>query len=115
MTFNIIITHIFRGRWRGVKLTPQKKLPSKSPDLLGLKDFEKMTSFCKSFCPFFSNSLQIHFNPSQNVSPVLFLSGLVIVTNEGSIVCKCKGIFALISLISFIFEIIQVLLAIKNH
>ena len=103
------------GRGRGVKLTPQKKLPSKSPDLLGLKDFEKMTSFCKSFCPFFSNSLQIHFNPSQNVSPVLFLSGLVIVTNEGSIVCKRKGIFALISLISFIFEIIQVLLAIKNH
>ena len=74
-----------------------------------------MTGLYKSFCPFFSNSLQIHFNPSQNVSSILFLNGLVMVANEGSIVCKCKGVFALILLISFIFEIIQVLLAIKNH
>ena len=40
-------------------------------------------------CPFFSKSLHIHFNPSQNVSPFLLLNGLVMVTNEGSIACKC--------------------------
>ena len=27
-----------------------------------------MTGIYKSFCPFFSTSLHIHFNPSQNVS-----------------------------------------------
>ena len=78
-----------------------------------------MTGFYKSFCPFFLNSLQIHFNPSQNVSPILFFNGLVMVTNEGLIACKCfkKGsvrVFALILLISFIFEIFQALLAIKK-
>ena len=40
-------------------------------------------------CPFFSKSLHIHFNPSQNVSPFLLLNGLVMVTNEASIACKC--------------------------
>ena len=48
-----------------------------------------MTGFYKSFCPFFAKSLHIHFNPSQNVSPVLLLNGLMIVTNEGSIAYKC--------------------------
>ena len=48
-----------------------------------------MTGFCKSVCPFFSKSLRIHFNPSQTVSPILLLNGLVIVINEGSIACKC--------------------------
>ena len=48
-----------------------------------------MTGICKSFCPFFSKSLHIHFNPSQNVSLILLLNGLVMVTNKGSIACKC--------------------------
>ena len=47
-----------------------------------------MTGFYKSFCTFFAKSLHIHFNPSQNVSPVLLLNGLVIVTNKGSIAYK---------------------------
>ena len=54
-----------------------------------LEDFEKMTGFYKYFCPFFSESLHIHFNPSQNVSPILFLNGLMVVTNKGLTVCKC--------------------------
>ena len=54
-----------------------------------LENFEKMTYFCKSFCLFFWKSWHIHFNPSQNVSPILLLNGLVMVTNEGSIACKC--------------------------
>ena len=47
-----------------------------------------MTGFYKSFCPFFSKSLHIHFNPSQDVSSVSLLNGLVMVIDEGSIVCK---------------------------
>ena len=54
-----------------------------------VEDFEKMTGFYKSFCPFFSKSLHIRFNPSQNVSPILLLNGLVMVTNKGWIACKC--------------------------
>ena len=54
-----------------------------------LEDFEKMTGFYKSFCLFFSKSLHIHSNHSQNVSPIVLLNGLVMVTNEGSIACKC--------------------------
>ena len=34
-----------------------------------LEEFEKMTGSRKSYCPFISKSLHIHFNPSQNVSP----------------------------------------------
>ena len=30
----------------------------------------------------------MHFNPSQNASPVLLFNGLVMVKNEGSISCK---------------------------
>ena len=41
-----------------------------------------MKGVCKSFSPFFSKSLHIHFNPSQNVSPILLLKGLLMVTNE---------------------------------
>ena len=55
-----------------------------------------MAGFYKYVCPFFSESVHIHFNPSQSVSPILLLNGLVIVTNEGLIACKyfkkkCKG------------------------
>ena len=50
-----------------------------------LEEFEKMTGFRKSYCPFISKSLHIHFNPSQNVSLFLLLNGLVMVKNdEGS-------------------------------
>ena len=48
-----------------------------------------MTGFYKSFCPFISKGLPIHFNPSQNVYLMLLLNGLVMVTNEVSITCKC--------------------------
>ena len=54
-----------------------------------LEDFEKMTNFYKSLCSFFSKNLYIHFNPSQNLSPILLLNGLVMITNEGSIAYKC--------------------------
>ena len=30
-----------------------------------------------------------NFNPSQNVSPLLLLNGLIMATNEGFITCKC--------------------------
>ena len=42
-----------------------------------------MRSFYKSFCPFFLESLHIYFNPLQNISAILLLSGLVMVSNEG--------------------------------
>ena len=48
-----------------------------------------MTSFYKYFCPFFSKSLHINFNTSQNVSPILLLNGLMMFTNEESLACKC--------------------------
>ena len=86
-----------------------------------LEDFKKMTGFCKSFCTFFAKSLYIYFNSSQNVSPILLLNGLVIVTNEGSTACKChkkgnvRGVVALILRISFIFEIFQISPAMKKH
>ena len=47
-----------------------------------------MTGFYKSFVHFSRKYLHIHFNPSQNVSHILLLNGLVMVTNEGSIACK---------------------------
>ena len=69
--------------------------------------------------PFFSKNLHIYFNPPQNVPPILLLNGLVMVTNEGSIACKCfkksKELFALILRISVIFKIFQISLAIKDH
>ena len=68
---------------------PRYEFPSASSIIKCLNDFEKMAGFHKSFCPFFSKSLHIHFNPSQNVSPILVLNGVVMVTNEGSIACKC--------------------------
>ena len=46
-----------------------------------------MTGFYKSFCPFLSKSLHIH--SSQNVFSILLFNGLVMVTIEGSIACKC--------------------------
>ena len=65
------------------------EFPSAGSIIKCLEDFEKIPSFYKSFSPFFSKSLHIHFKPSQNVSPILLLNGLVMVTNEGSIACKC--------------------------
>ena len=48
-----------------------------------------MTGFNKSFCPFFSKNVPIHFNAAQNISPTSLLNGLMMVTNEGSIACNC--------------------------
>ena len=48
-----------------------------------------MIGFYKSFRPFFSTSLHIHFNASQNISFILLRTGLVMFTNEGSITWKC--------------------------
>ena len=62
---------------------------------------------------FFSKSLQIHFNLSQNGSPIVLLNGIVMLANGGSIAWKdfrkreYNGIFALILRILFIFEIFQ--------
>ena len=75
-----------------------------------------MTGFYRSVSPFFLKSLPIHFNPSQNVSPILLLNGLMMVTNEGSIANVSKNeIFAIILRISSVFGIFQISLAIKNH
>ena len=41
-----------------------------------------MTGFYKSFSAFFPKVLNIHFNPSQNIFPILLLNGLVMVANE---------------------------------
>ena len=71
------------------RIESRHEFPSASSVIKCLEDFEKMTGFYKYFYPFFSKSLHIHFNPSQNVSPILLLNGLVMVTNEGSIACKC--------------------------
>ena len=74
-----------------------------------------MTGLKKSFCPSISKGLHMHFNPSQNVSTILLRNSLMIVTNEGPIVLqmfrirKHKGIFALISHVSYIPEITQTL------
>ena len=54
-----------------------------------LEDFEKMINSLRSFSPFILKSLHTHFNPSQNVFPLLLLNGLVMVKNEGLIACKC--------------------------
>ena len=47
-----------------------------------------MTGFYKSFCQFFWENIHIYYNPSQNVSSILLLSVLVMLTNEGSFACK---------------------------
>ena len=44
-----------------------------------------MTSLENSSGLFISQSLRIHFNPSQNISIISLLDNLVMVTNEGSI------------------------------
>ena len=46
-----------------------------------------MKSCEKSFLPFILKSLYVHFNPLLNVSPILLLNGLVIVTKKESIAC----------------------------
>ena len=51
------------------------EFPSASSIIKYVEDFEKMTDFYKSFCPFSSKGLHIHFSPSQNVSPILLLNG----------------------------------------
>ena len=48
-----------------------------------------MIGFYKSFCPFSSKNLHTHSNPSQNIPPILILDGLVMVTNEWPVACKC--------------------------
>ena len=48
-----------------------------------------MTSLEKSSCLFISESLRIHLNPSQNISLILLFDNLAMVSNEGSIDCKC--------------------------
>ena len=53
------------------------------------RGFWENDEFYKSFFPFFSKSLHINFNSSQNASPILLLNGLVMVTNKESVACKC--------------------------
>ena len=48
-----------------------------------------MKGFFKPSRPFFSKSLLININPSQNVSPIVMLNGLMMVKNIGFIACKC--------------------------
>ena len=71
-----------------------------------------MTDFYKSFCPFWSKGLHIHFSPSQNVSPILLLNGD---DYKWRVDClqmfqkrTCKGVFAVILRSSFIFEILPI-------
>ena len=54
-----------------------------------MRGFQETDRFQKTSCPSISKSLYIHFIPSQNSSPIFLLSGLVMVTNEGSMDCKC--------------------------
>ena len=67
---------------------------SASSIINSLEDFEKMTGFYRSISQFFSKSLHIHFNPSQNLSTILFLNGSVMVTIVFQKI-KCKGVLAL--------------------
>ena len=48
-----------------------------------------MKDFFKPSGPFFSKSLHININPSQSVSPIVMLNGLMMVKNIGLIACKC--------------------------
>ena len=65
------------------------EFPSASSIIKCLEDFDKITGFHESFCPFFSKHLHIYFNPAQNAFPILLPNGLVMVTNEGWTVCNC--------------------------
>ena len=56
----------------------------------------KITSFKKASCPSISKSLHIYFNSSQNISPILLLNSLVMVTNKSQLLGndsnkKCRG------------------------
>ena len=51
--------------------------------------FSKNDRFFKIVLSIHLESLHIHLIPSQNVSPLLLLNGVVMVINEGSIACKC--------------------------
>ena len=53
-----------------------------------------MTGFYRSVWQVFSKGLNIHFNPSQNVSTILFLNGSVMVTIAFQKI-KCKEVLAL--------------------
>ena len=65
------------------------EFPSVSSITKYLVDFQKIAGFYRSFCLFISKNLHIHANPSPNVSPILLFSGLMMVTNEFFIACKC--------------------------
>ena len=66
--------------WNSVK--SQYEFSGTSSIMKCLKNFEKMTGFYQSFRNFLSKSLHIHFNPSQNISTILLLHGLMMVINE---------------------------------
>ena len=54
------------------------------------KGFWEKDRFLQIFLSIFLEKFtHIHFNPSQYFSPILLLNGLVMVTNERSIACKC--------------------------
>ena len=81
--------------------------------------FDKMRSFYKSFCPFFSQSLHIYFNPFKKCFSYLTAQWFGD-SYKWRVDClqrfqkgKCKGVFALILRISFIYEIFQISLAVK--
>ena len=46
----------------------------------------KMTGFKNPFSPSISKSFHIYFNSSQNISSVLLLNSLVMVTNKGHLI-----------------------------
>ena len=54
-----------------------------------LTRFWENENFLYIFLSIFLENFHNHFNPSQNVSSILLLNGFVMVTNEGSIACKC--------------------------
>ena len=60
-----------------------------------------------------TKSLHIYFNPSHNPFSILLLNGLEML--QMFQITICRDIFTLMSHISFIFEILQLLLAIKNY
>ena len=50
-----------------------------------------MTGFLNFiFCQSISKSLNIHFDPSQNVLLIILLNGLMMVANEGSVAQRCS-------------------------
>ena len=80
-----------------------------------------MAGFYNYFRLFISKSLHFHDNLLPNVSPILLLNGLMMVTNEGSIPSKLfkkRNVeeYSLYSRIFyFIFEIFQILFVKENH